>query len=216
MWRGLFAAPLFMGASVGFVIGLTLAFSLFETEFMRVEDVPPSVRREIVREFFREIQKRSTIKRLKNTTPEQRSAQSHKAQAARWSKASESDKLAHGALMNAASQRTYAKRRHGKTAEQLHDARLAQKRAYKQRQRAKLAHDNVVNQAGIKSPKTKRTYGQSAVTPIVLQMVDTLPPTPLQAPPAQAQASICPRCGQPSDGGLCADCVLTLAAPRHD
>ena len=194
-------------------MGLTLAFLLREL-VMTVEDVPPSVRREIVREFFRDIQRRSVFKRLQNTSPEQRSAQSHRAQAARWSKATQADKLAHGALMNAASQRTYAKRRQGKTAEQLHDARLAQKRAYKQRQRAKLAHDNVVNQAGIKSPKTKRTDRPLALEPIILPTVDTLPPTPSQALPPPA--STCPRCNSASDGGLCPDCLLTLAMPRHD
>ena len=159
---------------------------------MTIDDIPERLRKEIVRRHYQAIQARSVAKRLRSTTPAERSAQSHRAQAARWSRASEADRLAHGALLNRASQASFAKRRKGKSFEQLRDARRAQKLASKKR--VKLAR-------------------QSAVTPIILPTVDTAPATHSQAPPPPT--SNCPRCGQPSDGGLCAGCVLSAALPKH-
>ncbi len=167
---------------------------------MTVEDVPLSVRREIVREHYRAMQLRATHTRLSKHTPEQRQAHAKKAWSNRFK--TQADKDAHGKAMNRASQRTYAKRRQGISAEQLLAKRRQQQRAYKERVKA-----------GIKPQKTTKPARPLALTPIVLLTQEAVPAPTCQ--PQSPPTSNCPRCGQPSDGGLCAGCVLSAALPKH-
>jgi hypothetical protein len=177
---------------------------------MTIDDIPERLRRQVIREHYRAMQLRATATRLAKHPPEQRQAHAMRAASQRFK--TEADRKAHGALMNRASQAACARRRQGKTALQLQDERRAQKQASKQR--LKLARV-----ASIKSPKSKaavrapRSAKPPAVTPLMIHVdaFTAAPPTPPPPPPA----STCPRCGSPSDGGLCAGCVLADAFPKH-